>query len=268
MNVVVQNFPILTDLSDGILRITLNDPNKRNALSEAMLDGLHASLDAAKEDRNVRVVILNAAGTVFSAGHNLQEMTAARDDSDGGREYFARIMRLCSAMMQKVVHLPKPVIAEVAGTATAAGCQLVASCDLAYAAPEAKFATPGVNIGLFCSTPMVALSRNVSNKRALEMLLTGEAISADTAAQFGLINEVVAAKDLASHVNAVAFKIAAKSMKTVKIGKEAFYNQKQMTLADAYDYCSDVMTENMMTSDANEGIRAFLEKRTPDWTDE
>jgi enoyl-CoA hydratase/carnithine racemase len=212
-------------------------------------------------------VILAATGPVFSAGHDLKELNAHRRDEDRGRGYFKHIMGLCSSMMQQVVTLPQPVIAAVQGTATAAGCQLVASCDLAIASRTAKFATPGVNIGLFCSTPMVALSRNVSRKAAMEMLLTGEMISAEHAERIGLVNHVVAPGHERAEALKLAEKISGKSTLTVKIGKEAFYRQAEMPLAEAYKYASEVMVENMLARDAEEGITAFIEKREPKWQD-
>jgi len=212
--------------------------------------------------------VLTGHGPAFSAGHDLKEFNARRSDPDGGRAYFAHIMTLCSAVMQQIVHLPQPVIAAVQGTATAAGCQLVASCDLAIASAAARFATPGVNIGLFCSNPMVALSRNVAPKHAMELLLTGEAIAAQDAARIGLVNRVVAAGTERDEAVALARKIAAKSGHVVKIGKEAFYRQIDMDLARAYDYATDVMVENMMARDAAEGISAFIEKRTAKWEDD
>jgi enoyl-CoA hydratase/carnithine racemase len=212
-------------------------------------------------------VILAANGPAFSAGHDLKELNTHRKDHDRGRSYFTHIMGLCSRMMQQVVKLPQPVIAAVQGTATAAGCQLVASCDLAVASRAAKFATPGVNIGLFCSTPMVALSRNVSRKAAMEMLLTGEMISAEHAAHIGLVNHVVAPGCERDEAIKLAGKITAKSAVTVKIGKEGFYRQLEMPLAQAYDYVSGVMVENLLVRDAEEGIAAFIEKREPKWQD-
>ena len=206
-------------------------------------------------------MVLAANGPVFCAGHDLKELTARRSDADGGRKYFHHIMTTCSAMMQSIVKLPQPVIAAVQGVATAAGCQLVATCDLAVASTTAKFATPGVDIGLFCSTPMVALSRNVTRKHAMHMLLTGEPLSAEEAQRAGLINRVTAPGRERDEALALAEKIAAKSSHVVKIGKKAFYEQVQMPLAEAYDYAAKVMTENMMASDANEGICAFIEKR-------
>ena len=211
--------------------------------------------------------MLAALGPAFSAGHDLKELNAHRSEEDRGRAYFKRIMGLCSHVMQQIVRLPQPVIASVHATATAAGCQLVASCDLAIASQAAKFATPGVNIGLFCSTPMVALSRNVSRKHAMQMLLTGDLISADEAARIGLVNQVVPAGQERATAIKLAEKIAAKSTHTVKIGKEAFYRQAEMSLADAYDYTSQVMVENMLARDAQEGISAFIEKRDAKWQD-
>ena len=251
----------------GIAILTLNRPAARNSLSEAMLEALAGALTMITHDRDVRAVIITASGAAFSAGHDLKELDARRSDEDGGRAYFKHIMGLCSSVMQQVVVLPQPVIAAVQGTATAAGCQLVASCDLAIASRAAKFATPGVNIGLFCSTPMVALSRNVSRKHAMEMLLTGEMISAEEAARIGLVNHVVAPGTEREEAFNLARRIASKSALTVKIGKEGFYRQLEMSLAEAYDYVSDVMVENMLVRDAEEGISAFIEKREPKWED-
>jgi enoyl-CoA hydratase/carnithine racemase len=251
----------------GVLRLTLNDPDRRNPLSEAMLETLHQAINEAGEAADVRVVILAAKGPVFSAGHDLKEMTAGRKADDKGRAYFQKMMTLCSTVMQAIVTCPKPVIAEVNGVATAAGCQLVASCDLAVATEGSCFITPGVNIGLFCSTPMVALSRNVSNKHAMEMLLTGETTSAQRAEEMGLINRVVSEADLQATTDALAALIASKSSHTLAIGKRAFYAQAEMSLADAYTFASDVMVQNMLARDAEEGIGAVLEKRTPQWKD-
>ncbi len=233
----------------------------------ALLEALSDALSAVAHDRTVRVVVIAANGAAFSAGHDLKELNAHRSDEDRGRAYFKHVMSLCSRVMQQVVTLPQPVIAAVHATATAAGCQLVASCDLAIASHAAKFATPGVNIGLFCSTPMVALSRNVSRKRAMQMLLTGDLISAEEAARIGLVNEVVPAGEERAAALKLAAKIAGKSTLTVKIGKEAFYRQAEMPLADAYDYASKVMVENMLARDAEEGISAFIEKRDAKWQD-
>ena len=247
--------------------LTLNRPQARNSLSEALLAALSQALAAIADERSVRAVVLGANGPAFCAGHDLKELTAHRSAPDRGREHFRQVMDTCSAMMQAIVHLPKPVIAAVGGVATAAGCQLVASCDLAIASTAASFATPGVDIGLFCSTPMVALSRNVARKHAMAMLLTGEAVSAEEAARLGLINRVVPAGREREEALALARQIAAKSALTVKIGKEAFYRQLEMNLADAYAYASRIMVENMLARDAEEGIGAFIEKRPPKWQD-
>jgi len=251
----------------GIAILTLNRPQARNSLSEALLETLGDALTAIAHERKVRAVVLAANGPAFSAGHDLKELHAHRSDADRGRAYFKHIMGLCSGVMQQIVMLPQPVIAAVQATATAAGCQLVASCDLAVASRTAKFATPGVNIGLFCSTPMVALSRNVSRKAAMEMLLTGDLIAAEDAARIGLINHVVAPGSEREAALKLAEKIAHKSTLTVKIGKEAFYRQAEMTLAEAYKYASEVMVDNMLARDAEEGISAFIEKREPKWQD-
>jgi enoyl-CoA hydratase/carnithine racemase len=264
--------PILQRESAGnplgsIAVLTLNRPAARNSLSEALIGELHAALDEIRDDNSVRAVVIAAHGAAFSAGHDMKELTARRGDADRGRAYFAEIMTACSAMMQAVVNLPKPVIAAVQGIATAAGCQLVASCDLAVASEAAGFATPGVDIGLFCSTPMVALSRNVPRKQAMEMLLTGEPVSAQRARDIGLVNRVVAAGTERDMAIALAQQVALKSAYTVKLGKAAFYRQAEMSLADAYRYAAEVMTENMMARDAEEGIGAFIEKREPKWQD-
>jgi enoyl-CoA hydratase/carnithine racemase len=249
----------------GVAVLTLNRPAARNALSLAMLDALHKAFDALGADTSVAAIVLAANGPVFSSGHDLKELTAHRADADKGLAFYSEAMTRCSAMMQAIVACPKPVIAAVQGTATAAGCQLVATCDLAIAAEEAHFATPGVNIGLFCSTPMVALSRNVVRKRAMEMLLTGDMLSAADAVEYGLVNRAVPAADLLPQAIALAEKIAAKSPLTVAIGKRAFYAQAEMPLAEAYSYAAQVMVDNMMTRDAEEGIGAFLGKRPPEW---
>jgi enoyl-CoA hydratase/carnithine racemase len=251
--------------SVGVL--TLNRPEARNSLSEGLIAQLHAALKDIHDDTSVRAVVIAANGPAFSSGHDMKELTARRTDADRGRAYFAGIMTACSAMMQAIVHLPKPVVAAVQGIATAAGCQLVASCDLAVASEAAAFATPGVDIGLFCSTPMVALSRNVPRKQAMEMLLTGEPISAARARDLGLINRVVAAGTERDAAIALAQQVALKSAHTIKLGKAAFYRQAEMSLADAYRYAAEVMTENMMARDAEEGIGAFIEKREPKWQD-
>ena len=223
-------------------------------------------LDRIAQDRSIRAVILASTGPVFCAGHDLKEMSARRTDPDRGRAYFVDILGRCSAMMQKIVHLPQPVIAAVEGVATAAGCQLVASCDLAVAGESAEFCTPGVHIGLFCSTPMVALSRNLGRKHAMEMLLTGDRIKASEAARMGLVNRVVSKGSALTEAMNLANLIATKSPTTIAIGKRAFYEQAEMTLEDAYRYASNVMVENMLARDAEEGIGAFMEKRTPNWT--
>lgn len=248
-----------------MLRLSLNRPAARNALSSGLMAALADALEAASADTSVRVVILAAEGNVFSSGHDLKEMQTRRAEGDKGAASFAALFTQCSALMQQIVALPKPVIAEVQGTATAAGCQLVASCDLAVASEAARFATPGVDIGLFCSTPMVALSRGIARKQAMEMLLTGEAISANDAKRQGLINRVVAPAALKSETMALAQKIAAKPRATVRTGKEAFYRQIEMPLKEAYDYASQVMTENMLDAEAEEGVCAFLEKRPAKW---
>lgn len=258
---------VLRKDGDGVATLTLNRPAQRNCLSEALMSALTDALNEVRADASVRVVVIAANGPVFSSGHDLKELTAHRADGDRGRAYFQKIMHQCSAMMQTVVRLPKPVIARVHGVATAAGCQLVASCDLAVASDDAKFATPGVNIGLFCSTPMVALSRNVSRKHAMEMLLTGEMIGASRAADLGLINRSVPIAELDATVMELAGRIGGKSALTVAIGKEAFYEQLEKPLSDAYDYASEVMVKNMLARDAEEGIGAFIEKRTPKWED-
>jgi enoyl-CoA hydratase/carnithine racemase len=262
------NEPVLLREDDGpVAVLTLNRPDIRNTLSEAMLAALGSTLTAIAGDRAVRAVVLTAKGPGFSGGHDLKEMSARRSDADGGRAYFAQIMQTCSAMMQQIVHLPQPVIAAVQGTATAAGCQLVASCDLAVASAAARFGVSGINIGLFCSTPMVALSRNVARKHAMEMLLTGDLISAEHALRIGLINQVVAPGDERATALTLARKVADKSSCAVKLGKDAFYRQLEMGLDDAYRFTAGVMVENMMAHDAEEGIAAFVEKRTPKWED-
>jgi enoyl-CoA hydratase/carnithine racemase len=258
---------LLRETLGSIAVLTLNRPHARNSLSEGLIAELHAALNEIHDDAKVRAVVIAANGPAFSAGHDMKELSARRTDTDLGRAYFAQIMNACSTMMQAIVHLPKPVVAAVQGVATAAGCQLVASCDLAVASEAASFATPGVDIGLFCSTPMVALSRNVPRKQAMEMLLTGEPVSAATAQAIGLVNHVVAAGTERDAAIALAQKVAVKSAYTVKLGKEAFYRQAEMSLAEAYRYAAEVMTENMMARDAEEGIGAFIEKREPTWQD-
>jgi enoyl-CoA hydratase/carnithine racemase len=252
----------------GVLRLTLSDPSSRNSLSEAMMSALQRALEQAADNRSVRVIVLAATGPAFSSGHNLKELTAHRGLPDKGAACFAKVFQSCARLMMTIVRHPRPVIAEVSGLASAAGCQLVASCDLAIAAETARFCTPGVNIGLFCSTPMVALSRNVMPKHAMEMLLTGDIIDAYEAARIGLVNRVVPAAELAAAVDAMAQTIASKSMVTVKTGKEAFYRQADMPLEEAYAYTARVMAENLLKRDAEEGIAAFIGKRAPQWSDE
>jgi enoyl-CoA hydratase/carnithine racemase len=253
--------------SQGVLRLTLNDPERCNALSKDMLQAMFEALAAAEADPAVRVVILCAKGSVFCAGHDLKELNSRCNDVDDGKAFFKELFFRCSEVMQMIVKNSKTIIAEVNGVATAAGCQLVASCDLALAAENAKFATPGVNIGLFCATPMVALSRNVSNKHAMEMLLTGDMISATKAEKIGLINRVVNVKELTKQSMAMANKIASKSSMTLTTGKYAFYQQRDMCLADAYRYASQCMVDNMFKQDAREGINTFVKKCHPKWQD-
>jgi enoyl-CoA hydratase/carnithine racemase len=253
---------LLAALSDGVLRLTLNRPAARNALSVGLMAALGQALDRAASDRRVRVVVIAAAGPAFCAGHDLRELR-----NEPQQVVYERVFAQCSALMLQIVQLAKPVIAEVHGIATAAGCQLVATCDLAVAAEEARFATPGVNIGLFCSTPMVALTRAVGRKAAMEMLLTGELVDAATAKALGLVNRVVPRAELETATMALARQIAAKSALTVAIGKEAFYRQAELDLGEAYRYAAEVMTRNMLARDAAEGIDAFLEKRPPTWHD-
>jgi len=255
--------PVLLEESDrGVLRLTLNRPDARNALSAALMSELLDALARAATDAQARVVVIAGAGPAFCAGHDLREIRA-----DQRRETYERVFALCSELMLAIVRLPKPVIAEVHGVATAAGCQLVATCDLAVAAADARFATPGVNIGLFCSTPMVALTRAVGRKAAMEMLLTGKRIDADTAQAIGLVNRVVPHEGLRDAVDGLAREIAGKSALTVATGKEAFYRQAELDLAAAYRYAAEVMTTNMLARDAGEGIDAFLAKRAPVWHD-
>ena len=253
---------------DGILRLTMNDQKRRNALSEEMMAGLSKSINEASTNSAVRVIVIAANGPAFCSGHDLKQMSARRNNADNGHQYFTEVFSMCSALMQLIINNPKPVIAEVSGVAAAAGCQLVACCDLAVASESARFVTPGVNIGLFCSTPMVALSRNLSNKAAMEMLLTGEMVDSEKAEHIGLVNRVVEDSNLTESTTTMAQVIASKSRMTVKTGKQAFYRQKEMSLADAYDYASSIMVENMLKIDAKEGIDAFIEKRLPKWKDE
>ena len=254
---------LLRQVQEGIATLTLNRPQARNALSMALMAELLTDLRNLAEEREIRVVILAGSGPGFCAGHDLKELRGQPK-----REVYQAVFKRCSELMQAIVALPKPVIAQVHGIATAAGCQLVGTCDLAVAAEEARFATPGVNIGLFCSTPMVALSRAVPAKQAMEMLLSGDMIPAARALEIGLINRVVPGTELSAATFALARQIAAKSPLTLKIGKEAFYRQAEMGLAQAYDYASEVMTRNMLAADAAEGIDAFLAKRPPVWRGE
>lgn len=254
-------------LDGGVTRLVLNNP-PANTLSEAMLDALTTKLVELEVDGRTRVIIIAANGHLFCAGHDLKELTLHRADDDRGRGYFADLMGRCATVMQAIVNHPRPVIAEVGGLATAAGCQLVASCDLAIASEDAAFCTPGVHIGLFCSTPMVALSRNVHRKHAMEMLLTGEAITPSHAREIGLINRVVPVEYLEKITLQYARNIASKSSHTLKTGKQAFYKQLEMPLAEAYAHTAAVMTENMLAKDAEEGIGAFLQNREPEWQDE
>jgi enoyl-CoA hydratase/carnithine racemase len=256
---------LLREDRDGIALLTLNNPGARNALSEQLIGLLQSSFEAIGSDPSMRAVIIAANGPAFCAGHDLKQLTAHRSQPDGGKGYFRQIMTSCSTMMQTIIALPQPVIACVSGVATAAGCQLVATCDLAVASTAARFATPGVDIGLFCSTPMVALTRNIPRKNAMHMLLTGEPVTADEALRLGLVNRVVPHGEELNAAFALAKLVASKSSATLKIGKEAFYRQADMGLAEAYAYASEVMTENMMTRDAKEGICAFIEKRTAIW---
>ncbi len=254
---------LLQETRDGVAWLTLNRPQARNALSRGLMTALEGALETAAADKAVKIVVIAGAGPAFCAGHDLREIRA-----EPGRAAYEALFAQCSRLMTRIVRLPKPVIARVHGVATAAGCQLVASCDLAVAADTARFATPGVNIGLFCSTPMVALSRAVGRKQAMEMLLTGDLVDAARARELGLINRVVPEAELDAAVTTLAQQIAAKSPLTLAIGKEAFYRQAEMALDDAYAYASEVMTRNMLARDAEEGIDAFLAKRPPVWTSE
>ena len=259
--------PVLVNVDEGVAVITFNRASSINALSEDMLAALQNSLDGIAEDRDVKAVILRSGSSHFCAGHNLKEMTRRRQDDDGGNAYFISLFETCSTLMQRIISLPQPVIAEVRGIATAAGCQLVAACDLAVASETAKFATSGVNIGLFCSTPMVALSRNLSRKQSMEMLLLGSFLPADRLCQMGLINRVVPEDELEAATMDMARLIASKSSSAVKIGKKAFYQQLDMPLAEAYDFAGKVMAENMLFEDAEAGIDAFINKQPmPAWT--
>lgn len=256
---------LLEERKGRVAILTLNRPAQRNSLSESLLHALQDAIDRLSSDAEVAAVILASQGPAFSSGHDLKEMTARRQDTDGGRTYFAHLMDRCAQMMLSIVRSPKPFIAAVEGVASAAGCQLVATCDLAVAGAQARFTTPGVNIGLFCSTPMVALTRNVSRKRAMEILLLGEMLEAQAAADYGLVNRVVPAGEALTAALAMAEIIASKSSATVAFGKETFYRQLEMPVADAYAEAASVMVRNMMLRDAEEGIGAFIEKRPPVW---
>ena len=264
----IPNDPVLRrETEDAVAWLILNRPASRNSLSEELLTALIDALASLGRDTSVRAVVIAAEGPAFCSGHDLRELTARRTDPDGGRGFFTGIWRLCSTMMMSVVELPQPVIACVQGAASAAGCQLVASCDLAVAAADATFATPGVNIGLFCSTPMVALSRNVAPKHAMEMLLTGDAMSATEARRIGLVNRVVPAGQERVEAMRLAQRVASKSAHAIRLGKQTFLTQFAMGLADAYAHASRVMVENLLDADAKEGIGAFLAKRPPQWGD-
>jgi len=256
---------LLRSDENGIATLTMNAPERLNALSDAMLAALHGAFDDIADDRSIRAVILTGTGKAFCAGHDLKEMQAGRQSPDKGAAYFADLFARCSALMQRIQSIPQPVIAQVHGIATAAGCQLVATCDLAIAAEGTRFGVNGVNIGLFCSTPMVALTRNVPRKNAFEMLTTGRFIESAEATRIGLINRAVPHDQLDLETRALADTIAAKLASAVRIGKRAFYEQAPMTTAEAYAYAGAVMTENMLNRDTDEGITAFLEKRDPAW---
>jgi len=256
---------ISENIQDNILRVTLNNPSTQNTLSLDMIRRLQTVFENADKNHDIKVIILASSGKIFCAGHNLKEINNHRSDPDKGLGFFTILINSCSELMLTILHNSKPVIAEVNGVATAAGCQLVASCDLAYASTNAKFATPGVNIGLFCSTPMVALSRVVKNKHSMEMLLTGDLIKAEKAIEIGLINNIFINKDLTKEVNLIAELISKKSSLTLKVGKKAFYEQSGMKIVEAYKYASEVMIKNMMEVESEEGISAFIEKRKPNW---
>ena len=256
---------LLESRNGAVARLVLNRPAARNALSLAMLDELTGAIARLGDEPEVHVIVIAANGPVFCAGHDLKELTVARTQPDRGKAFFERAMGKCVRLMMSIVRCPKPVIAEVHGIATAAGCQLVATCDLAVAADDAQFATPGVNIGLFCSTPMVALTRNIGRKSAMRMLLSGDMVPAGEAQAMGLVSDVAASDDLTETTMALAGRIAAKSPATLKIGKEAFYAQVEMPLPDAYEFSAEAMVLNMLEPDAQEGIGAFFERRAPQW---
>ena len=258
---------IKTKKNNKIFNIILNDEKHQNTLSEEMINELSEVFEMAESDNEIKVIILSSTGKVFCAGHNLKDLNSKRSENDNGEHYYKKLFQMCSELMISINKHSKPVIAMIDGIATAAGCQLISSCDLAYSSENSQFATPGVNIGLFCSTPMVPLSRTVGKKQAMEMLLTGDLIDAKKALSIGLINNVFETEKLEENVLKIANKIASKSSATIKIGKDAFYKQKDMSLKEAYDYTSKIMTENMLHKDSEEGITAFLEKRSPNWKD-
>ena len=258
---------IKTEKSNNVFNIILNDEKHQNTLSEEMINELSEVFEMAESDNEIKVIILSSIGKVFCAGHNLKDLNSKRSENDNGEHYYKKLFQMCSELMISINKHSKPVIAMIDGIATAAGCQLISSCDLAYSSENSQFATPGVNIGLFCSTPMVPLSRTVGKKQAMEMLLTGDLINAKKALSIGLINNVFETEKLEENVLKIANKIASKSSATIKIGKDAFYKQKDMSLKEAYDYTSKIMTENMLHKDSEEGITAFLEKRSPNWKD-
>jgi enoyl-CoA hydratase/carnithine racemase len=253
---------LLRELNDGALRLTLNDPTTRNSLSETMIDELHSAI----LDADARVIVLAAHGPAFSSGHNLKEITAHRADSDGGAAYFKRLFDKCAELMLAIIRSPCPVVAEIDGLASAAGCQLVASCDLAIATDRSTFCTPGVNIGLFCSTPMVAVSRALNRKHAMELLLTGDVFSAADAERMGLINRVVTHNELGAATAELSRRIASKSAAAIRIGKTAYDEQLELPVADAYSLMTQIMAENLLIADAQEGIGAFIQKRQPKWS--
>jgi len=264
---ILSDTVLLREDRDGIALLTLNRPEARNSLSDKLLTALSEVLRSISSDRAVRVVVLAANGPVFSAGHDLKELTAHRQDPDGGRTFFERTFATSGSVTQAIIDLPQPVVACVQGMATAAGCQIVAACDLVIASEAARFCTPGVGIGLFCTTPAVPLSRKIAPNHAMEMLFTGEPISALRAREIGMVNRVVAPGRELEEALALARTIAAKSSHVQKIGKNAFYRQHDMSLREALDYANKVMVDNMMARDAEEGISAFVEKRTPKWED-
>ena len=262
------NFRLIkTEKSNNVFNIILNDEKHQNTLSEEMINELSEVFEMAESDYEIKVIILSSIGKVFCAGHNLKDLNSKRSENDKGEYYYKKLFQMSSELMISITKHSKPVIAMIDGIATAAGCQLISSCDLAYSSENSQFATPGVNIGLFCSTPMVPLSRTVGKKQAMEMLLTGDLIDAKKALSIGLINNVFEIEKLEENVLKIANKIASKSSATIKIGKDAFYKQKDMSLKEAYDYTSKIMTKNMLHKDSEEGITAFLEKRSPNWKD-